>query len=95
MARSDGSWWCVGPIHFVFILTNDIPVEDGTFPFYRTEDVEEERYVNRSQFAYIDIQMALILGACYMLRAHERKVYYIFVTLRIGLLVVCSSATSW
>ena len=46
MASGDGTRWYMHHILFrraANSLTTIHPVEDGTFPFYRSEDIAEER----------------------------------------------------
>lgn len=45
MACSFHSLWYAFPPNKLFVFLTIVLVEDGTFPFYRTEDVEEERFV--------------------------------------------------
>jgi superfamily I DNA/RNA helicase len=37
------------------IRLNDCQVEEGTFPFYRTDDIEEERYVTLAFHSYANL----------------------------------------
>jgi DNA helicase II / ATP-dependent DNA helicase PcrA len=63
------------------IRLNDCQVEEGTFPFYRTEDVEEERSVILSFYSYADLVQCrrLLYVACESYSMYESLTVLTFI----------------
>jgi len=74
MAYCHYTFRCVS-VEFKYPRAQDLTVDQSTFPFYRSEDIDEERSSISSKYIF-DAKLPL-KGGCCMWPAHEPSAYFI------------------